>query len=151
MEFKPSKINRFLLFHLPSAWIAGVRVKEITDQKAVVTAKHRWINQNPFRSMYFAVLAMGTELSTGILVMKKIQESGKNISMLVTHTEADFTKKARGKIRFVCEEGNLIDEKIQKTIKTGEGITFDLHSVAYDEEGDEVCRFSFQWSLKAKN
>ncbi len=151
MEFKPSKINRFLLFHLPSAWIAGVRVKEIDKKKAVVTAKHRWINQNPFRSMYFAVLAMGAELSTGILVMKKIQESGKNISMLVTHTEADFTKKARGKIRFVCEEGNLIDEKIQKTIETGEGITFDLHSIAYDEEGDEVCRFSFQWSLKAKN
>ncbi len=151
MEFTPSKINRFLLFHLPSAWIAGVRVKEIGDKKAVVTAKHRWINQNPFGSMYFAVLAMGAELSTGILVMKKIQESGKNISMLVTHTEADFTKKARGIIRFVCEDGDLIDEKIKRTLETGEGVTFDLHSRGYDEAGDEVCHFTFQWSIKAKS
>jgi len=150
MQFVPSKINRFLLFKLPSAWIAGIRVKEITDKKAVVTATHKWINQNPFQSIYFAVLAMGAELSTGILVMKKIQDSGRNISMLVTHMEADFTKKARGKIRFICEDGDLIDEKIHKTIETGEGYTFDLHSRAFDEKGDEVCHFTFQWSIKLK-
>ncbi len=151
MEFIPSKINRFLLFKLPSAWIAGIRVKEITDNKAVVTATHKWINQNPFRSMYFAVLAMGAELSTGILVMKKIQDTGKNISMLVTHMEADFTKKARGKIRFICEDGELIDEKIRLAIETGEAYTFDLHSRGYDEQDDEVCHFTFQWSIKVKN
>ena len=33
------------------------------------TVKHRWINQNPFNSMYFAVQAMAAELSTGALVM----------------------------------------------------------------------------------
>ncbi len=150
MQFIPSKINRFLMFKLPAAWIAGVRVKEITDEKAVVTARHKWINQNPFQSMYFAVLAMGAELSTGILVMKKIQESNRNISMLVTHIEADFTKKARGKIRFVCEEGNLIDEKIKRAVETGEGVTFNLNSKAFDEKNDLVCHFVFQWSIKIK-
>ena len=150
MQFIPSKINRFLMFKLPAAWIAGVRVKEITDEKAVVTARHKWINQNPFQSMYFAVLAMGAELSTGILVMKKIQESNRNTSMLVTHIEADFTKKARGKIRFVCEEGNLIDEKIKRAVETGEGVTFNLNSKAFDEKNDMVCHFVFQWSIKRK-
>jgi len=150
MQYIPSKINRFLMFKLPAAWIAGVRVKEITDEKAVVTARHKWINQNPFQSMYFAVLAMGAELSTGILVMKKIQESNRNISMLVTHIEADFTKKARGKIRFVCEEGNLIDEKIKRAVETGEGVTFNLNSKAFDEKNDMVCHFVFQWSIKRK-
>jgi len=139
-----------LFFKLPSAWISGVRVHEINNQKAVVTTRHRWINQNPFGSMYFAVLAMGSELSTGILVMKKIQDSGKNISMLVTHNEATFTKKAKGKIRFICEEGNKIDAFIQKTVSTGEGIQFNLHSSAYDEQNDLVCEFIFQWSMKLK-
>ncbi len=151
MQFIPRKINRFLLFKLPSAWIAGVRLKEINEQKAIVTARHKWINQNPFGSMYFAVLAMGAELSTGILVMKKVQDSNKNISMLVTHTQADFTKKARGKIRFICEEGKLIDDKINQTITSGEGVKFELNSKAYDENNDLVCHFTFEWSIKVKS
>lgn len=150
MNFIPNKINRFLFFKLPSAWIAGVRVKEIKDTKAVVSAKHRWINQNPFGSMYFAVLAMGAELSTGILVMKKIHESKKQISMLVTHNEAEFTKKARGRIKFICEDGELIDKHLEHTIQTGEGVKLNLISKGYDETGDLVCQFSFQWSMKRK-
>ena len=150
MKFTPKHINRFLFFHLPSAWISGVRLKSIDDNEAVVTAKHRWINQNPFHSMYFAVLAMGAELSTGILVMKKIQDTGKNISMLVTGTRAVFTKKAKGRIRFICNEGQSIDGYITKAVQTGEGVQFELTSHAYDEADDEVCTFVFQWSIKLK-
>lgn len=150
MKFTPKHINRFLFFKLPSAWISGIRVKDITDQKAIVTATHKWINQNPFESMYFAVLAMGAELSTGILVMKKIQDTGKNISMLVTATRGEFTKKARGKIRFICEDGALVDSKIAEALETGEGVNFELTSKAYDEANDLVCTFVFQWSIKEK-
>ncbi len=151
MKFTPKHINRFLLFHLPSAWISGVRLKSIDDNEAVVTAKHRWINQNPFNSMYFAVLAMGAELSTGILVMKKIQESGKNISMLVTGTHAVFTKKAKGRISFVCTQGQSIDAYITQAIQTGQGVEFELTSHAYNEAGEKVCTFVFQWSIKLKS
>ncbi len=150
MKFTPKHINRFLLFKLPSAWIAGIRLKKINDEEAVVTAKHRWINQNPFNSMYFAVLAMGAELSTGILVMKKIQDTGKPISMLVTGTQGEFTKKARGRIRFVCKDGKMIDDQIIQALKTGEGVQFELTSKAYDETDDLVCTFRFRWSIKAK-
>ena len=150
MKFTPRHINRFLLFKLPSAWIAGVRLKEISNERAVVTARHRWINQNPFKSMYFAVLAMGAELSTGILVMKKVQDSHQNISMLVTGVQAEFTKKARGRIRFVCEEGKQIDRYIKQTIETGEGVQFELTSHAYDRQNDLVCTFVFRWSVIRK-
>ncbi len=150
MKFTPKHINRFLFFKLPSAWISGIRVKSIDDQQAVVTAKHKWINQNPFNSMYFAVLAMGAELSTGILVMKKIQDTGKNISMLVTGTQGEFTKKAKGRIRFICDEGKAIDAYIQKALETGEGVQFDLTSKAYDEANDLVCTFKFRWNIKQK-
>jgi len=151
MKFTPKHINRFLLFQLPSAWLSGIRLKNINDNEAVVTAKHRWINQNPFNSMYFAVLAMGAELSTGILVMKKIQDTGKQISMLVTGTQAEFTKKAKGRIRFVCTEGKLIDHKITQTVQTGEGVQFELTSNAYNETDDLVCTFVFRWSIKLKS
>ncbi len=150
MKFTPKHINRFLFFKLPIAWISGIRLKSINNTEAVVTAKHHWINQNPFNSMYFAVLAMGAELSTGILVMKKIQDAGKHISMLVTGTQAKFTKKAKGRIHFICNEGKLIDGKIAKTVQTGEGVQFELTANAYDEADDLVCTFVFEWSIKLK-
>lgn len=146
----PSRINWFLLAKLPSAFFTGVRVKVLESNKAVTTVKHRWINQNPFQSMYFAVQCMASELSTGILVIQKIQDSGKKISMLVTHQTGTFTKKAKGRIYFTCHDGQKIDKALQETLTTGEGQTFDLHSIGVNEEGDPVASFTYQWSVKLK-
>jgi hypothetical protein len=112
MAFTPSKLNTFLFFKLPSAFICGVRVKELEATKCLVTVKHRWINQNPFNSMYFAVQAMAAELSTGALVMYQIKKSNKKISMLVANNKSNFTKKATGRITFTCLDGDKIETAI---------------------------------------
>jgi len=150
MEFTPSKLNTFLFFKLPSAYWSGVRVKEISTEKCVVTVKHRWINQNPFKSMYFAVQAMAAELTTGALVMCQIKESGKKISMLVANNKCNFSKKATGRITFTCKDGHLIAEAIKETIATGEGQTFWMKSIGTDEKGDQVSEMDFEWSIRAK-
>ncbi|GAQ49387.1 hypothetical protein FPK15_contig00037-0011 [Flavobacterium psychrophilum] len=74
MEFSASNLNKFLFFKLPAAFWSGVRAKSITQTQCVVTVKHRWANQNPFKSMYFAVQAMAAELTTGAMVMLHIQK-----------------------------------------------------------------------------
>ena len=150
MEFTPAKLNIFLLVKLPSAFISGVRVRQISTEKCTVTVKHRWINQNPFNSMYFAVQAMAAELTTGALVMYHIKNSGKKISMLVANNKSTFTKKARGRITFTCTEGNLIADAITRAVATGEGQTFWMRSVGVDEHGDQVSVLEFEWSVKAK-
>jgi len=150
MEFTPSKLNTFLFLKLPSAYWSGVRVKDITTTSCTVTVKHRWINQNPFNSMYFAVQAMAAELTTGALVMYHIKKSGKKISMLVANNKGNFTKKARGRITFTCNDGHLIEEAIDKAIATGEGQTFWMHSFGKDEAGDQVSHMEFEWSVKVK-
>nr|WP_294775150.1 DUF4442 domain-containing protein [uncultured Flavobacterium sp.] len=150
MEFSPSKLNTFLFFKLPSAFWCGVRVKAISKSQCVVTVKHRWFNQNPFNSMYFAVQAMAAELTTGALVMMQIKQSGKKISMLVAHNNGQFTKKATGRITFTCHDGHLIEEAIQRTIDTGEGQTFWMKSVGVNEKGEQVSELNFEWSIKLK-
>ena len=105
MKFTPRKVNAFLFFKLPSAFFTGVRLKSLTNDAAVVKVTYRWVNQNPFKSMFWAVQGMASELSTGILVMKEIDASNRKISMLVTNMNGTFTKKATGKIRFECNEG----------------------------------------------
>lgn len=150
MEFSPSKLNTFLFFKLPSAFWSGVRVKSISEQQCVVTVKHRWFNQNPFNSMYFAVQAMAAELTTGALVMLQIKQSGKKISMLVANNKGNFTKKATGRITFTCNDGHLITQAIQQTIATGEGQTFWMKSVGVNEKGEQVSELDFEWSIKLK-
>lgn len=150
MKLSPSKLNQFLMLKLPSAWICGVRVKAIDSQACEVGVKHRWINQNPFNSMYFAVQAMAAELSTGALVMMHIKQSNQKISMLVAQNKATFSKKATGRIRFICQDGHLINEAIEKTISTGEGQTFWMKSTGMNEAGNEVSVFEFEWTVKKK-
>jgi hypothetical protein len=150
MEFTPSKLNIFLFFKLPSAYISGVRVKQISTEMCTVSVRYRWINQNPFNSMYFAVQAMAAELSTGALVMLHIKNSGKKISMLVANNKGNFSKKAKGRITFTCNDGNLIENAIAKTIATGEGQTFWMKSIGIDEQGDQVSEMNFEWSVRVK-
>lgn len=145
-----SKLNAFLFLKLPSAFICGVRVKTINKSQCIVSVKHRWINQNPFKSMYFAVQAMAAELSTGALVIAGIKQSGKNISMLVASNRSTFTKKATGRINFTCQDGHLIDEAIKNTLATGEGQTFWMKSIGMNEKGEQVSVFEFEWTVKAK-
>lgn len=150
MKFSPTKLNTFLMLKLPSAWISGVRVRKITRAECEVRVRHRWINQNPFNSMYFAVQAMAAEMSTGAMVMLHIKESGEKISMLVAQNKAVFTKKATGKIIFICRDGSLISQAVEKTLSTGQGETFWMRSIGYNEEGVEVSTFDFEWTVRKK-
>ncbi len=150
MEFTPSKLNTFLFFKLPSAYWSGVRVKNISENNCEVTVTHRWINQNPFKSMYFAVQAMAAELTTGALVMYQINKSGKKVSMLVLSNKSSFTKKATGKIIFSCNEGHKIEETIKKAFETGEGQTCWMKSVGMNQKGEQVSEFEFEWTIKVK-
>lgn len=147
----PAQFNRFLFFKLPSAFLCGVRVKNVSNAHCEVSVRHRWINQNPFRSMYFAVQAMAAELSTGALVIAAIRESGAPISMLVAQNRSVFTKKATGRIVFRCNDGHAITDTIARAIETGEGQTLWMRSEGINEAGETVSRFEFEWTVKVKD
>jgi type IV secretory pathway TrbL component len=101
--------------------------------------------------MFWAVQGMAAELTTGALMLKKIKESGRNISMLVANNNAAFTKKATGRLTFECNQGLSIDSAITKALETGEGQTVWLNAVGKNKEGVEVSNFNFEWSIKLKN
>ena len=151
MLMTPRKINAFNMLNLPSAFFCGVRATYLDNIKCEVTVRLRWINQNPFKSLYWVVQGMAAELSTGALVMAKIKETNIKVSMLVTQNKSVFTKKATGLITFACEEGQLIDAVLKKAIETGEGQTFWLKSIGMNQDGIVVSTFDFEWSVKVKN
>ncbi|MGQ0829869.1 MAG: DUF4442 domain-containing protein [Bacteroidota bacterium] len=154
-KFQKLVNNRFLfrfylLKSLPLAFIAGIRVKELTKERSVTTVKYGWLTQNPFRSMYFACQAMAAEMSTGLLLINGIYKSIPPVSMLIIQNKAVYHKKAVGKIAFVCSDGKIILEAINKTKSTGESVLIDTTVIGKDESGDTVAEFTFTWSVKVK-
>jgi hypothetical protein len=146
----PVKFKLFLIAKLPMAYLAGLRVPLLTPETAAVTIHYKYLNKNPFSSIYFASLSMAAELSTGVLCMMHVYKSDPAVSMLVTHMEGDFTKKALGKITFTCHDGKRIQAAADTTKATGEGVEIVATSIGTDTKGDKVAEFRFTWSLKAK-
>jgi len=150
MPLTPKQINTFTLFKLPSVFFTGVRVKTISEESCSVSVKHRWINQNPFKSMFWAVQGMAAELATGALVMSCIKETDQKISMLVANNKASFFKKATGRITFICNDGLKIKEAITEAINTKEGQTCWMKAKGVNKEGVIVSVFEFEWTVKVK-
>ena len=146
----PFFFKLFLFLKLPMAFLAGLKLKELSAAHAVVAMKYKYLNKNPFGSIYFACLSMAGELASGILVASFSYKINPKLSMLVVGVKINFTKKAVGTILFECNQGKEILETIQKSIKTGEGQTIDTLTVATNEQGDVVAEFLIKWSFKVK-
>jgi len=151
MEFSVSNVNKFIMFKLPSAYISGVRLTEVSDDKAIASVKHKWINQNPFKSMYWATQGMASELATGILLMKGVDNSQQKLSTLVTAQTGEFYKKATGRITFICDDGDKINSIIARAIKTKEGQKVLLTATGYNEDREVVSYFTYTWSIKLRS
>ena len=146
----PISFRFFMLYRLPAAFFAGLRVKQLDANKAVVSVRYKWFNQNPFRSMYFAIQSMAAEMSTGLLGFGQVYERHPAVSMLVVKIEGNFHKKAIGTILFTCEDGALIDAAIEESILLGERRTVTCSSNGTNETGEIVASFHITWSFKAK-
>lgn len=132
------------------AWFAGLRVRQISEEKIRVKLPFKWSTKNPFQSVYFAAQTAAAEMTTGLAVLLPVHQAG-NISMLVTSIEAGFNKKAETDVEFVCSEVSQALELVQKAIETGEGQKTILRSEGFDREGNSVSEFFFEWSVKVKS
>ncbi|MBC7722558.1 MAG: thioesterase [Pedobacter sp.] len=150
MITNPIKYQSFLLTKLPLAFFVGLKLVLLQEDQAAVSVRFKWLNKNPFRSMYFAVLAMAAELSTGILPVAYTYKTHPSVSMLVVKCEGEFYKKAIGNIVFTCVDGLTIVDAINQTITTKQGVTISSTAIGKNEQDEVVAKFVFVWSFKAK-
>lgn len=127
----------------------GISVRSCDGREAVVALPYRWRSQNPFRSTYFAAQCAAAELSTGLLALTALQERPP-VSMLVVKIEAEFIKKASGTLLFTCNDGDALENAIQKALETGEPQVFTALSTGRLPDGAEAARVRISWSFKAK-
>lgn len=146
----PFKLAAFMAAKLPMALLAGIRVRHLDTEQCVTTVRYRWITTNPFKSTYFAVLAMAAEMSSGALGLSLVQAAPVPVSILVVGMESEFVKKATGLTTFTCTDGPLIQDAVKEALRTGEGVTVTSRSVGVDEAKEVVARFTITWSFRRK-
>ena len=93
---------------------------------------------------------MASELATGLAIIDFANKNSLNISMLVVSNESRFLKKAKGKIRFECDEVSIIKKTLSSLSKNKTTDKIKLKSTGYDESGDVVSEFIYEWSFKLK-
>jgi uncharacterized protein DUF4442 len=146
----PLKTRMFLLKNLPNAFFSGVRIRDINEERCVVTVPYKWLTKNPFRSTYFACLSMAAEMSTGALCLVHLYKRNPPVSMLVVKVESEYFKKAIGRTTFTCDDGALIRGTIERAVSTGDAQTVKAKSVGKNDEGAVVAEFFVTWSFKVK-
>ena len=71
--------------------------------------------------------------------------------MLVVKLEANYFKKADGLTSFTCSDGAQLRDHIQRTVDTGEPVSFTAKSTGVNQKGELVAEFFITWSFKRKS
>lgn len=145
---RPFYFRFFLLFKLPVAYFSGLQLLILTREHCWVSIHKKWFNKNPFKSIYFASLAMAAEMSTGVLVMGYCYKHNPKISMLVTTVDATYLKKSVGTITFKCADGRHVADAVNSAIKYGVAYKIITFAHGYNEKEEMVASFKIVWSLK---
>ena len=146
----PFKFRMYLLVKLPAAFFSGIKVKECSEDTCITSVPYKWLTQNPFKSTYFASLAMAAEMSTGALALSNIYKRNPSVASLVTKMKVEYFKKATGITYFTCNDGRFIKRTIEEAITTDSPKTVTVKSVGHNNGGETVAEFEFTWSFKAR-
>jgi hypothetical protein len=140
-----------LLKVLPMGAIAGLKITELDDEHCKVTVPYKYVNKNPFNTTYWAVLGMAAEMASGALVQMHTHKLQPSVSMFVTGCNGKFIKRALGVTTFVCNDGKLVADTIQKAVDTKQPQLIQNHVTGYDKDGTVLVEFDFEWSIKVRS
>jgi hypothetical protein len=154
-KLKRQVSNRFLLGlymlrSLPAGLFSGIRVDSVDDQVCTASVPYRWRTRNPFKSTYFAVLAMAAELSTGAPAMIAVRGAPESVALIIVGVRGEFFKRAEGRTSFTCTAVPQLNAAIEDALRTGEPITTTVSTEGRRPDGEVVARFEFTWSFKKR-
>lgn len=153
MSWKATAWVRLWSFlRVPTLWYVRPSVLELTNEKAVVRIPFRRRTRNHLGSMYFGVLCMGADCAGGLIAMKRIRESGEDVSLIFKDFNAEFLKRAEGPVHFTCSQGEAIGELVGAALASGERQNMLVNIVATvpSNHDEPVARFVLTLSLKKR-
>ena len=136
------------LVRIPIIGFVRPKLISINNEEIVVSIALRRRTKNHFNSMYFGALAVGADVAVGILAYYHSEILQRKTSLAFKAMNAEFLKRAESDIRFVCSEGNRIENMLQTCISSGERQNESISVYALNNLGEQVAIFEMILSLK---
>ena len=144
------KFRLYLLFNLPIGWLAGMKIIDLTEKHCITGVPFKWINKNPFKSVYFAVQSMTAELSTATACMIAIQGHQPSIALIIVDMKGKFYKKATGRVFFTCMHQGQAHDAVARAVASKKAQKLSLKTIGKMSDGTVVSEFIFTWSFKQR-
>jgi acyl-coenzyme A thioesterase PaaI-like protein len=142
-------VRAFGLFKVPMILYVRPRVIESSLDRLVVRIPLTRRTRNHWGSMYFGALAIGADLCGGLLAMKHIRRSGREVSLVFKDFQAEFLRRPMSDVDFACDDGVAIAAQVADALESGERVSRPFAVCARCEgEAEPVARFRLGLSLK---
>jgi hypothetical protein len=140
--------NVFLLYFVKPS------IVELSDRRCEVVIPLTWrTRRRDIAAMYLGVLVMGADVSGGLIAFNLITRSKQRVSFLFKDVKAEFLKRAEDDVHFVCEDGEMIQQLVQRALSSGqrEEATVRITATVPSKLGSEpVAKFALTLSVKKK-
>lgn len=145
-------VRTWSLLRIPVLWYVRPSVVELTSERVEVRIPFRRRTKNHLGSIYFGVLCIGADTAGGLIAMKRIQETGNQVSLIFKDFRAEFLKRAEGPVHFICTEGPGIASLVDEAMESGERVHMPVHVTATVPSIDDepVAQFVLTLSLKRR-
>ena len=134
------------------AWVRP-KVIELNDQRSVIKISLSRRTKNHLHSLYFGALCVGADVTGGIHMMHFLNHQMGKLSFVFKDFTANFLKRPEADVHFICENGPLIKETLEKAklSKERENALINIIATTPSLSGDEpVARFTLTLSVKYK-
>jgi len=147
------KLRAFGALKIPLVFFCSPRVVEMTDDVVEVVIPLNYRTKNHLGSMYFGVLAVGADVSGGLLAMNRIMDSGNKVNLVFKDFRAEFLKRPESDVHFRSADGAKVRALVDQAMKSGEreNATVEIIATCPKKSGSEpIGRFFLTISLKKK-
>ena len=143
-------MDEFLKTNVPMIEYSNLQVITINENQCIVMIPFTHKTKNHVNSMYFGALAIGAEVSAGLIPFYQLKSNNINSTVLFKNFTANFLKRPEEDVYFVCNEGETVSQAIEKAINTKERVNFDVGVVAvldYNKLENPVATFTLTISI----
>jgi len=147
---KPWNFRAYLLWKLPLAACAGLKLERLDEQGCSVRLPGGWRTQNPFRSTYFAAQAMAAEMSTGAPAIILVEGAPASVALILVELRAVFVKRIQGPSTFTFEDLTGMRAAIERAAAGSEAERYAGRSTGRTADGAVAAEFDVTWSFKRR-
>ena len=98
------------------------QIIHLDDEYCTLRIPLNWRTRNHVQSMYISVFTVGADLTGWLLTLSSIRRRNRKVVLIFKDFYANFFKKEKQDVIFICRDSAAIDHAVQRAVDKGERI-----------------------------